>query len=73
MHTKIWFQLFVRLYHFLDQHGAKNLTRLGLERMLTVMRDLSREKVAFDFFTEANILSMLASELYSGKVPDWNF
>jgi len=40
--------------------------------MLTVM-DLSREEVAVIFFTEANILSMLASELYSGKAPDWNF
>jgi hypothetical protein len=41
--------------------------------MLTVMRFLSREEVAVFFFTEANILSMLASELYSGKVTDWNF
>jgi hypothetical protein len=41
--------------------------------MLTVVIDLSREEVAFDFFTEANILIMLASELYSGKVLDWNF
>jgi hypothetical protein len=41
--------------------------------MLTVMRDLSREEFVVVFFTEANILSMLASELYSGNVTDWNF
>jgi hypothetical protein len=41
--------------------------------MLTVIRDLSQEEVAVVFFAEANILSMLASELYSGKVPEWNF
>lgn len=40
--------------------------------MLTVMMDFNREDVAVVFFTEANILSMLVSDLYSEKVPDWN-
>jgi hypothetical protein len=40
--------------------------------MVSVMRDLRREEDADILFIEANILSMLASDLYSGKVPDWN-
>jgi len=35
-------------------------------------KGLSREEAADVFFIEANILSMLASDLYLGKVPDWN-
>jgi hypothetical protein len=65
MHTEIWFQLFARLYHFVDQHGAKNRTRLDLERMLTAMRNLSRQEAEVAFFSEANILSMLPADFCS--------
>ena len=61
MHTKVWFQLFVRFYHFVDQHGAEYCTSLDLERVLTAVSDLSREEFAVVFCTEANILSRLAS------------
>jgi len=71
-HTEIWFPIFVWSYHFVDQHGTETLTKQGLERILTVLMDFSREDVAVVFFTEANILSMLASDLYSEKLPDWN-
>jgi hypothetical protein len=56
MHTQFGFQLFVWLYHVVDRHGTEYRTRLDLERML------SREEGAVVFFTEANILSMLASD-----------